>query len=143
MEEADGALVDEATVVVSREKPVDDDTVVVDRKAASKAKPARVPRGRQRINLPPVEPGFAEQAVLVAGPGAVESYAPRRLPSRPVGATSAEQSVGAARLPAEAVPSVRKASRRFGFVAILGFVVACAVSVVGLTVIAVAVLRGF
>lgn len=149
------SLVGDATVVVQRTKPVDESTVVVERNGAAsestvvvnrgveapKAPPTRVPRGRQRINLPPVDPGFAERAVLAAGPGAVESYAPRQLPPEPVVSAQTEQSVKVARPPAEVVPSVRKSSRRFGIVAVIGFGVACLVSVVGLATIAFLVLR--
>lgn len=133
---------DEATVVVDRKAASSDETVAVGKRANAKAPPSLVPRGRQRINLPPVEPGFAEQAVIAAGPGAVENYAPRQIPLLPLPAIHAEKSVGVERPPAEAVPSVRKSSRRFGIVAIFGFVVACAISIAGLGAIVFTVLRG-
>lgn len=130
------------TVAVDRKAATNDETVAVGKRANAKAPPSRVLRGRQRINLPPVEPGFAEQAVIAAGPGAVETYAPRQLPLPPLPAINAERSAGVERPPAAAVPSVRKSSRRFGVVTIIGFVVACAISVAGLGAIVVTALRG-
>lgn len=130
------------TVVVNR-KPKDPEATVVVGKRGSrgtggkpKAAPARAPRGRQRINLPPVEPGFAEKAVIASGPGAVETYAARELPVPPQSAPRTEQAAVEARPPAAAVPSVRKSSRRFGVAALAGFVLACVISVTGLVAIA-------
>lgn len=160
---------DEATVVVDRAGPVDDATVVVDRDATvavgrsssgrsqpdadatvvsgrgarAKTPPARGLRGRQRINLPPVEPGFAERATLASGPGAVESYSPRELPDQPLHVSPIQNDSITARPSADSVPSVRKSSRRFGVAAVAGFAAACVVSVIGLSVIVVLLLRGF
>ncbi len=137
----------ERTVVVERavkRKPADGDaTVVVGKRAKPKTPSNRGPRGRQRINLPPVEAGFAEKAVLASGPGAVENYAPRELPVQPEATPRLEQSAVITRPPADAVPSVRKSSRRFGVIAVVGFALACVVSVVGLVAIGFAVLRSF
>ena len=137
----------ERTVVVeraSKSKPLDGDaTVVVGKRAKPTTTSSRAPRGRQRINLPPVEPGFAEKAVIAAGPGAVENYAPRALPAQPELTPRLEQNALITRPPADAVPSVRKSSRRFGLIAVVGFVLACVISVVGLVAIGFAVLRSF
>ena len=90
-----------------------------------------------------MEPGFAEKAVIAAGPGAVENYAPRALPAQPELTPRLEQNALITRPPADAVPSVRKSSRRFGLIAVVGFVLACVISVVGLVAIGFAVLRSF
>ena len=129
------------TVVVERGAPDADATVVVGKRVKAKTPSARAPRGRQRINLPPVDPGFAEKAVIAAGPGAIESYAARELPAQPLPVPRSEQQVAVVRPSADAVPSVRKSSRRFGVIAVAGFVVACVISVAGLIAIAFAVLR--
>ena len=132
----------DATVTVDRSKSGSESTVIVEHRSQAKAPEPRGPRGRQRINLPPVQPGFAERATLAAGPGAVESYAPRELPVQPAHVAPHEREASATRAPADAVPSVRRSSRRFGVIAIFGFVAACAVSVLGLSVIIFLVLAG-
>lgn len=131
----------ERTVAVDRKGSGSDSTVVVGKRAKSKTPASRGPRGRQRINLPPVEPGFAEKAVLASGPGAVESYPARQLPAQPLPSAHVEHDSLVTRPPADVVPSVRKASRRYGIIAVVGFAIACVISVVGLVAIVVGVLR--
>lgn len=129
------------TVVVDRNASPDA-TVVVSRGAKAKRTPTKTPRGRTRINLPPVEPGTVEQAILAPGPGAVAAYAPREIAPQPEASAPIELGPEATRAPAPSMPSVRRSSRRLGVIALVGFALACVVSVAGLAGILTMVLRG-
>lgn len=131
------------TIVVARGANDSDKTAVAGRD--SRRKPtsrAKGPRGRRRIALPPVDPGFTPEVVVAAGPGAVQSYAPRKIPPPPGAAAPIELGEEATRAPAPQMPSVRRASKRMGVVAVAGFAVSCAVSVAGLTALIVAIVGG-
>ena len=138
---------DGETVVVRREASREDEnaTIVVDRSPSPSAKgaPPAAPtrRGRRRITLPPVEPGFGAEPVEAAGPGATSSYAPRGI--QPLPATAPEVPLGAdaTRAPAPSMPSVGKRSRTFGVIGVAGFALATTVSLVGLAAIVVSLLR--
>ena len=133
----------DGTVVVDRAAKADDahdGTVVVPRPASEKSKSASRPvegsrRGRRRITLPPVEPGFGPDPVDAVGAGAISSYEPRTIEPAPAVAPALPLGADATRAPAPSMPSVRRRSTAFGAIAIGGFVVACAVSVVGLVLI--------
>ena len=133
----------DGTVVVDRAAKDDDahdGTVVVPRPASEKSKSASRPvegsrRGRRRITLPPVEPGFGPDPVDAVGAGAISSYEPRTIEPAPAVAPALPLGADATRAPAPSMPSVRRRSTAFGAIAIGGFVVACAVSVVGLVLI--------
>ena len=136
---------DDGTVVVDRSAPADevhDGTVVVPRPASEKSKSASRPapssrRGRRRITLPPVEPGFGPDAVDAVGAGAVDSYLPRAITPAPVATPAIPLGDDATRAPAPSMPSVERRSRRIGMIAVGGFAAACVISVVGLATIVV------
>jgi hypothetical protein len=145
------------TVVVDRALDPDNETIVVDRPSisaradesdgtivvgrrrantSSKSAPASTGRrGRRRITLPPVEPGFGPAAVEAVGPGAISAYSPREIQPPPPSAPLVPLGPDATRAPAPSMPSVGKRSRSFGMIAVGGFALACVVSVVGLGVI--------
>jgi len=139
---------DDGTVVVDRSARADevhDGTVVVPRPASEKSKSASRPapssrRGRRRITLPPVEPGFGPDAVDAVGAGAVDSYLPRAITPAPVATPAIPLGDDATRAPAPSMPSVERRSRRIGMIAVGGFAAACVISVVGLATIVVALL---
>ena len=150
---------DDGTVVVSRSSGSDADpdadadhgeTVIVARahetaerpavRSASRPSPSTGRRGRRRIALPPVEPGFGAAPVDAVGPGAVTAYAPRPIAPAPVAVDVPVLGADATRAPAPSMPSVGKRSRTVGIVAIGGFALACVVSVVGLVTIVVSIL---
>jgi len=108
----------------------------------SASRPAIVPgrRGRRRITLPPVEPGFGAEPVDAVGPGAIASYVPRTIAPVPVAVPAPPLGADATRAPAPSMPSVGKRSRTIGMVAVGGFALACVVSVVGLVTIVVSIL---
>ena len=108
----------------------------------SASRPAIVPgrRGRRRITLPPVEPGFGAEPVDAVGPGAIASYVPRTIAPVPVAVPAPPLGADATRAPAPSMPSVGKRSRTIGMVAVGGFALACVVSVVGLITIVVSIL---
>jgi len=97
-------------------------------------------RGRRRITLPPVEPGFGAEPVDAVGPGAIATYTPRTIAPPPVTVAAVPLGADATRAPAPSMPSVGKRSRTIGMVAVGGFALACVVSVVGLVTIVVAIL---
>ncbi|GAB3607801.1 hypothetical protein GCM10027413_32100 [Conyzicola nivalis] len=135
----------DGTVVVARPAPAepeDDGTVVVRRapnaRPASKtAQPTPLPsrRGRRRITLPPVEPGFGADPVEAVGPGAVSTYSPRRIQPPPAAAAEVPLGPDATRAPAPSMPSVGRRSKAFGMIGVAGFGLATVVSVVGLVAI--------
>ena len=148
---------DDGTVIVARRSDTpdgDDDhsaTIIVARAhetaerppAKSASRPSAstgTRRGRRRITLPPVEPGFGAEPVDAVGPGAVATYAPRPIAPVPPVVVAPPLGADATRAPAPSMPSVVKRSRTIGIVAVGGFALACAVSVVGLVTIVVAVL---
>ena len=135
----------DGTVVVDRSAPADDahdGTIVVPRAASEKSKSASRPsqssrRGRRRITLPPVEPGFGPDPVDAVGAGAVENYSPRTIAAAPALTPAIPLGADATRAPAPSMPSVRRRSTRLGAIALGGFALACVVSVVGLATIVV------
>ncbi|MGV8886059.1 MAG: hypothetical protein ACOH1T_10810 [Microbacteriaceae bacterium] len=131
---------DEGTIIVDR-AGTDEGTVVVDRNRPIAQRPgasAPTRRGKRRITLPPVEPGFAPEAVDASGPGAISTYEPRLVPEAPEVAPVAELGPDATRAHAPSMPSVGRRSRRLALIGIVGFGLACAISVVGLVIFAVA-----
>jgi hypothetical protein len=138
----------EGTVVVDRSVPAADEhdgTVVVPRPASEKSKSASRPadsprRGRRRITLPPVEPGFGPDPVDAVGAGAVDAYQPRTIEPAPALAPQVPLGAEATRAPAPSMPSVRRRSAAFGAIAIGGFALACVISVAGLVLIVTALL---
>lgn len=134
---------DDGTIIVDRTSTAPDDgTVVVSRDKPAARKPA-VPglpsrrSNKRRITLPPVEPGFGREAVEASGPGAVSTYEPRLIPDVPQAAAEVELGADATRADAPSMPSVVKRSRRMGLIGIVGFALACVLSVVGLVIFAV------
>jgi len=135
----------DGTVVVDRSAPADDahdGTIVVPRAASEKSKSASRSsqtsrRGRRRITLPPVEPGFGPDPVDAVGAGAVENYSPRTIAAAPALTPAIPLGADATRAPAPSMPSVRRRSTRLGAIALGGFALACVVSVVGLATIVV------
>jgi hypothetical protein len=97
-------------------------------------------RGRRRITLPPVEPGFGADPVDAVGPGAIATYVPRTIAPVPTTVPAVPLGADATRAPAPSMPSVGKRSRTIGIVAVGGFALACVVSVVGLVTIVVSIL---
>jgi hypothetical protein len=130
------------TVARPRDDIVDDDeTITVDRSAASvplppvpSLRPARVQR-RRGIAPPPIPAGFAPAARAAVGPGAVEHYRPRELSAPPVAPTAPEGDAVTTRVIDPALPSVARRARRTAVVAVAAFAGACVVSVTGLTLI--------
>lgn len=136
--------VDNETIVVDRSAPAveEDGTIVVDRSPAPPrgtrtSAPAPARRGRRRITLPPVEPGFGADPVEAVGPGAVSSYSPRPIAPPPAVASAVPVGADATRAPAPSMPSVGKRSQAFGLLGVAGFTLATAVSLVGLAAIVV------
>ena len=134
---------DDGTIIVDRSSAAPDDgTVVVSRDKPAARKPG-VPglpsrrSNKRRITLPPVEPGFGREAVEASGPGAVSTYEPRLIPDVPQAAAEVELGADATRADAPSMPSVVKRSRRMGLIGIVGFALACVLSVVGLVIFAV------
>jgi len=133
----------DGTIVVDRSAPAADEhdgTVVVPRPASEKSKSASRPadsprRGRRRITLPPVEPGFGPDPVDAVGVGAVDAYQPRSIEPAPALAPQIPLGADATRAPAPSMPSVRRRSAAFGAIAIGGFALACVISIVGLVLI--------
>ena len=150
-------LDDERTVLVSRAPADADDaddhspTIIVARAHETAERPAAKSasrpsastgkrRGRRRITLPPVEPGFGADPVDAVGPGAIASYVPRIIAPVPATVSAVPLGADATRAPAPSMPSVGKRSRTIGIVAVGGFALACVVSVVGLVTIVVSIL---
>lgn len=134
---------DDGTIIVDRSSAAPDDgTVVVSRDKPAARKPG-VPglpsrrSNKRRITLPPVEPGFGREAVEASGPGAVSTYEPRLIPDVPQAAADVELGPEATRADAPSMPSVVKSSRRMGLIGIVGFALACVLSVAGLAIFAV------
>jgi hypothetical protein len=155
VDRAGGGSDDNETVLVSRSAEAGaaasadhSETIIVARTdetadrppVKSRSKPAAGRRGRRRITLPPVEPGFGAEPVDAVGPNAVSSYAPREISAAPVPGPTVPLGADATRAPAPSMPSVGRRSRRIGMVAVGGFALACVVSVVGLVTIAVTLL---
>lgn len=118
----------------------DDHTVVVGRKPG-KASLARTPSAKRRrgIAQPPVPEGFAPKAVDAIGPNAEVVYAPRAIPEPPPAPTPVAEGPAATRAAAPFMPSVLRRAQRTAHLTVLVFVAVCVVSVVGLSLIAVAV----
>jgi len=133
----------DGTIVAGRRRAhqeQSDGTIVVPRAPTEKSRSASRPlpdsrRGRRRITLPPVEPGFGPEPVDAVGAGAVDSYTPRPIAAPPAAAPAIPLGADATRAPAPSMPSVSRRSGRLGAIALGGFVLACVVSVVGLAII--------
>ncbi|WP_166868731.1 hypothetical protein [Salinibacterium sp. ZJ70] len=133
----------EDTVVAERSEPTED-TVVVRGGTEPPRTPSPAPsapvlrtRGDRRRGIapPPVPAGFAPAAKPAVGPGAVEAYTARAMPTvriSPAPAGGAEPT----RDPARDLPSAARRSQRVARIAVASFAAACVVSVVGLIAIA-------
>ncbi len=136
----------EHTVVVKRARKAaaDDDgedhTVVVGRKPG-KASLARTPASKRRrgIALPPVPEGFGPRAIDAIGPNAEVTVAPRAIPDLPAAPAQVIEGPAATRAAAPFMPSVLRRGQRTARTAVIAFAAVCVVSVVGLTLIALAV----
>ena len=139
---------DERTVMVQRGTKASSDsdsdqTIAVKRArpATADAKGDRPQPGRRRgISPPPVPDGFGPRAVEAAGPGAIETYAVRPLPSPAPEAVALEDGRQATRISAPAMPSVSKRGRRAARVALTAYAASWVVAVVGIAAIVVFVL---
>jgi hypothetical protein len=134
---------DESTLVVDRSEP-DEHTIAVDREPAKRSNVMRsLPRrgGKRQITLAPGADAN-KTATLAAGPGAVAEYTARAIPAAPTAAPVVELGPEASRANAPSMPSVAKLSRRGGAIALVSAASAVVVSVVGLVLIAGALLNG-
>jgi len=143
----------------------DDHTIVVDRKAARAAKPKPQTTGldeddhtvvvengdralptsprastkrKSGIAPPPVPSGFAPRAVEAAGANSAERYRPRAIPAPPSPSPMVTDGPAATREASATMPSVARRARITARVAVVVFAVSCVASVVGLTLIALA-----
>lgn len=133
---------DDTDRTVARPRDDDDATITVDRSTPSVKLPpvpslrrARVQR-RRGIAPPPVPVGFAPAARAAVGPGAIDHYSPRALTPAPATRPAPEGGVVPTRVIDPGLPSVARRAHRTAVVALAAFVGACAVSVTGLTLIA-------
>ncbi len=94
---------------------------------------------RRGLATPPVPPGFAPRGFEGSGAGARERYRPRAIPTPPPGSSAAVTSPAASREGSASMPSVARRTRVTARLAMALFATACVVSVVGLTLIALAV----
>jgi len=117
-----------------------DRTIVVDRSArirATLAKPRTISKGG--IGPAPVPSDFAPPAVKGTGADAIERYRPRVVPPRHPHVPTMESERAATREPSATMPSVARHARITARAAIAVFVVSCVASIVGLTLIALAI----
>ncbi len=140
---------DDHTVMVDRAAPGDgadeDHTVVVGRSSTAKpatsnpAAPAVRSTRRRGLTPPPVPAGFAPQAVEAAGADAKEHYRPRDIPAPPEQAPVIAEGPASTREASATMPSVARHARVTARVAVVVFAASCVASVVGLTLVALAV----
>ncbi len=152
---ATGHHEDEMTVVVDRAaaKPPrakntrakatgheeDDRTIVVKKSARTGAGSAKPRTTRKRgVGPAPVPIDFTPPAVKGAGPDATERYRPRAVPAPHSQVPAMEAERAASREPSATMPSVARHARITARAAVAVFVVSCVASIVGLTLIALA-----
>ena len=149
--EPNASDVDDHTVMVDRGVASDEDdgdgddhTISVERAASPAPVPSQSGKAtrssrRRGIVPPPVPAGFAPQAVESAGADAREHYRPRDIPEPPVAAPVIMEGPAATREASATMPSVARHARVTARVAVVVFATSCVASVVGLTLIALAV----
>ena len=116
----------------------DDHTVVVAKSARSRStSPHAKAKRKPRIAPPPVPVGFTPEAVKAVGANSTERYRPRAIPAPPSPAPIVVEWAPASRETAT-MRSVSRHTRLTARVALVAFAASCVASIVGLTLIALA-----
>lgn len=117
----------------------DDQTVVVAKRARSRQASPHAKAKRARAIAPPPAPvGFAPQAVKAAGANSTERYSPRAIPAPPSPAPIFAEGRAASREASATMRSVTRHTRLTARVALVVFAASCVASIIGLTLIALA-----
>lgn len=137
-DQADGQADDLTVVVAKRAKT----TSAAPTPLAPTPTPAPPRTARRRGIAPPPGPlGVAPQAIESAGKDATESYSPRAIPAPRPPRENLPDGAAATRDLSAALPSVARRSHITARAALVAFGLACGISVIGLTLIALAYLR--
>jgi len=119
----------------------DDHTIAVDRDARATASPRKPSTTRMRgLVPPPVSSELAPRAAKGIGADATERYRPRTVSPPPSPAPMIAGGPASTREASAAMPSVARHGRLIARAAVAAFSVSCVASVVGLTLIALALL---